>query len=134
MVLSALRFAGYKDVTLCVGSDRLAEFNKMLDPYFGPGPEPGLGKTKGFDVHVVALGEPRDDSSASVTGMSGTKMREAASISNINAFTRGTGLKNLNARTLMSQVRNGMNTKKKMKGGEEYEVMRKEKKKLKKEQ
>ena len=60
----------YKDVVLVAGSDRIAEFETLLNKY--------NGKDYTFDsIKVVSAGE-RDADADDVSGMSASKMREAA--------------------------------------------------------
>ena len=60
----------YKNLVMIAGSDRVPEYKKLLDRY--------NGDLFNYDtVEVVSAGE-RDPDSDSASGMSGTKMREAA--------------------------------------------------------
>lgn len=73
-VLDKLRSSGYDDITMGVGSDRVATFEKVF---------------KG-DLKVVSLGERTvNASNMSAKAMSGTKMREAAISGNKEAFLGG---------------------------------------------
>lgn len=97
-VIDVLRSAGYTEVTLCVGSDRVPDFTKMLAKF----------TPEGIAVHVLGLGGTRNETASNLSGMSGTKMREAALRSNVPAFLAGTGLPEDSARVLMGQVQAGM--------------------------
>jgi len=74
-ILDVLKSAGYTDITMGVGSDRVETFTKVL---------------KSSGVSVVSLGE-RSVNSTNMTAkaMSGTKMREAAIEGNKEKFLRG---------------------------------------------
>ena len=96
--IDVLRSAGYKEVTLCVGSDRVSEFVQLLKR-FSP---------EGISMKVLGLGGKRDETATDVTGMSGTKMREAALRNNFPTFSAGVDLPEHSARILMEQVKDGM--------------------------
>jgi len=92
----------YKDIIMVAGSDRVKEFKDLLDKY--------NGKDFKFDsIQVISAGE-RDPDSDDATGMSATKMRDAAKKGDFNTFKRGlpTRMTKLDARRLMNEVRDGM--------------------------
>lgn len=92
----------YKNIVMVAGSDRVAEYTRILNTY--------NGKDFHFDsVEVVSAGE-RDPDSDSASGMSGTKMREAAKAGNFDLFKKGVPhtLTDLDARRLMNDIRKGM--------------------------
>jgi len=78
---------GFKNVTMVVGSDRVREFSSLLNTYNGV-----EGKRHGFykfdNINVVSAGE-RDPDAEGVTGMSASKMRQAASDSDFDSFSQG---------------------------------------------
>ena len=78
---------GFKNVTMVVGSDRVAEFKKLLNEYNGV-----EGKRHGFyefeSISVVSAGE-RDPDAEDVSGMSASKMRAAAADGDKDAFMTG---------------------------------------------
>ena len=78
---------GFKNVTMVVGSDRVREFSSLLNTYNGV-----EGKRHGFykfdSINVVSAGE-RDPDAEGVTGMSASKMRQAASDSDFDSFSQG---------------------------------------------
>ena len=78
---------GFKNVTMVVGSDRVNEFSSLLKKYNGV-----EGKRHGFykfdNINVVSAGE-RDPDAEGVTGMSASKMRQAASDSDFDSFSKG---------------------------------------------
>jgi len=77
----------YTDVTMVVGSDRVKEFQTILDKYNGV-----TGKRHGFykfnTINVVSAGE-RDPDAEGVSGMSASKMRAAASLGDSKSFMMG---------------------------------------------
>jgi hypothetical protein len=72
----SLHNKGHKAIVMVVGSDRVDEFNSLLNKYNGVEARHGY---YGFDeIKVVSAGE-RDPDAEGVTGMSASKMRAAAS-------------------------------------------------------
>ena len=78
---------GHKAIVMVVGSDRVAEFDKLLNEYNGvEGKKHGY---YGFDnIEVVSAGE-RDPDSEGVEGMSASKMRAAAAEGDFDSFKTG---------------------------------------------
>ena len=78
---------GFKNITMVVGSDRVAEFKRLLGQYNGV-----EGKRHGFykfdSISVVSAGE-RDPDAEDVSGMSASKMRAAAADGDKDAFMTG---------------------------------------------
>lgn len=92
----------YDEVVLVVGSDRVRDFDELLNKY--------NGKDYSFDtIKVVSAGE-RDPDADDVSGMSGTKMRELASNEDLTKFKSGLP-RNLqrDADKIMKSVRKGLN-------------------------
>lgn len=92
----------YKHLVMVAGSDRIAEYKKILDKY--------NGTTFKFDtIEVVSAGE-RDPDSEGASGMSGTKMREAAKRGDFDLFKRGLphSITELDGKRLMNEIRQGM--------------------------
>jgi Cytidylyltransferase-like len=77
---------GYGDVKLVVGSDRVDEMKKLLSKYMNH-PDPKL-KLNLDSFEIVKAGD-RDPDAEGVTGMSGTKMREAAQNNDFEKFFTG---------------------------------------------
>ena len=71
----------YTDVVLVVGSDRVAEFKKLLETYNGR-------DYKFESIKVVSAGT-RDPDDAGVRGMSASKMRDMAARKDLRGFERG---------------------------------------------
>lgn len=89
----------YKNIVMVAGSDRVTEYQSILEKY--------NGIEFDFDtIEVVSAGE-RDPDSDSASGMSGTKMREAAKAGDFNKFKKGVphNLTDLDSRRLMNDIR-----------------------------
>ena len=92
----------YQKVILVAGSDRVKEFDTLLQKY--------NGKDYTFDnIKVVSAGQ-RDPDADGVQGMSASKMRELAKDENLSQFAKGLPLRvQKNAKNIMKSVRKGMN-------------------------
>ena len=100
---------GYKDVTLVVGSDRVAEFKKSITKYIGTGKDKLFKFTK---FKVVSAGS-RDPDAQGAKGMSASKMREAVSKNDLESFKKGIPptLNNRETKMLFKQIRMNMGLK-----------------------
>ena len=77
---------GHKSIVMVVGSDRVDEFEKLLNTYNGTDARHGY---YGFDnIEVVSAGE-RDPDAEGVSGMSASKMRAVASSGDFDSFKTG---------------------------------------------
>ena len=77
---------GHKSIIMVVGSDRVTEFETLLNKYNGTEARHGY---YGFDnIEVVSAGE-RDPDAEGVTGMSASKMRAAAIANDFDQFKLG---------------------------------------------
>ena len=90
---------GYKNLVMIAGSDRIEEYQKLLDKYNGK-------DFKFNSIKVVSAGE-RDPDADGAAGMSGTKMREAAIKNDFKAFRSGIPktLSDKETKELMDKVR-----------------------------
>ena len=95
---------GYTDVTMVAGSDRVREFEDILKKYNGVKSRHGLYDFK--SINVVSAGE-RDPDAEGATGMSASKMRDAAAKGDLKSFEKGLP-KGVDAVGIMKQVRRGM--------------------------
>ena len=77
---------GFKNLTMVVGSDRVREFQKLLDAYNGKEARHGFYKFK--SINVKSAGE-RDPDAEGVAGMSASKMRKAAQSNDYKSFAQG---------------------------------------------
>ena len=100
-VAQELQKAKYKDLVLVVGSDRVKEFETLLNKY--------NGKDYTFNsIKVVSAGE-RDPDSDDVSGMSASKIRAAAADGDLDLFTKGIPTRNDRMRLdLYRDVRSGL--------------------------
>lgn len=92
----------YKNLIMVAGSDRIAEYEKILQKY--------NGSEFHFDtVQVISAGE-RDPDSDDATGMSGTKMRALAAKGNYAQFKQGlpSSIRDIDGKLLMNDIRLGM--------------------------
>lgn len=88
----------YDEATIVVGSDREADFLKLLNRY--------NGQEYNFDKIDVALSGKRDPDAEDASGMSASKMRQAATDGDYEAFKSGSPMRNPKA--LYDAVRKGM--------------------------
>ena len=92
----------YTDVYMIAGSDRVAEFKRLIKQY--------NGKDYNFDTtEVVSAGE-RDPDATGATGMSASKMREFAMRNDFTSFKQGLirGTKEKDAMKLFKDLKKGM--------------------------
>lgn len=92
----------YNKLILVAGSDRVESFDTVLKQY--------NGKEYNYDsIEVVSAGE-RDPDADDASGISATKLRDAASSGDFNAFKDGsiTGLREIDAKRMFNDVRIGM--------------------------
>lgn len=86
---------------LVAGSDRVPEYQKLLDKY--------NGKEYQYKKIVVVSAGDRDPDADGASGMSATKMREAAAQNNLSAFRKGLPVHMASsAQRMMDDVRKGM--------------------------
>lgn len=101
---------GFRKVVMVVGSDRLREFNVLLDKYNG---EKGRHGFYNFaDIKVVSAGD-RDPDADGAEGMSASKMRGAASDNDFTTFAQGLpkAFSNSDSKALFNSVRKAMGLK-----------------------
>lgn len=97
---------GYTKITMVAGSDRVAEFEKLLNKYNGVTARHGYYEFKD-SIKVVSAGD-RDPDSDDVSGMSASKLRAAAAANDLETFSKGMpeGFKQIT--DLFNAVRTGM--------------------------
>ena len=76
----------YDNLVMIVGSDRVADFKKLLNKYNGVDSTHGYYKYK--DIQIVNAGK-RDPDAEGATGMSASKMRAAAMSGDYDSFALG---------------------------------------------
>ena len=96
---------GHRAVVMVVGSDRVAEFDNLLNKYNGVDGKHGY---YGFDdIRVVSAGD-RDPDAEGVEGMSASKMRAAAAQGDFDSFKMGLPRNFGDAKKLYDDVRKNM--------------------------
>lgn len=97
---------GFKSVTMVVGSDRVREFEALLNKYNGEKGRHGFYNFK--SINIVSAGS-RDPDAEGVEGMSASKLRGFAADNKFSEFSQGIGnLSNKDAKKLFVDVRSGM--------------------------
>ena len=89
----------YKNLIMVAGSDRVAEYEKLLNTY--------NGKNFHYDtIQVVSAGE-RDPDADDASGMSASKMRTLATKGNYTEFKKGlpSTVRDIDGRKLMNDIR-----------------------------
>jgi hypothetical protein len=81
-----LHNAGHSHLVIVAGSDRVDEYQKLLDKYNGVKGKHGYYNFK--SIKVISAGQ-RDPDAEGVVGMSGTKMRDLARSGNLAKFMSG---------------------------------------------
>lgn len=109
-VATAIYNEGFKNVIMIVGSDRVKEFEARLNAVNGKKGRHGFFNFQ--KISIVSAGE-RDPESESITGMSASKMRKAASDNDFTKFSQGLPktIRNADAKSLFNAVRKGMGLK-----------------------
>ena len=92
----------HKEVTVIAGSDRVAEFKKLLNTY--------NGKDFTFDKITVKSAGQRDPDAEGAQGMSATKMRTAAQSGDFDSFKTGvpSALKDADIKKMYNKIRSVM--------------------------
>jgi hypothetical protein len=106
-IASELHDKGYTKLVMVVGSDRVKEFQSLLDRYNGDDKVHGFYN---FDtIKVVSAGE-RDPDAEGVSGMSASKMREAAVEGDYKTFRSGipSSLNDKDTKKMFNDIRKGM--------------------------
>src|SRR5210317_293690 len=99
---------GFTKVTMVAGSDRVKEFDILLNKYNGIKARHGFYNFEGA-INVVSAGE-RDPDAEGATGMSASKMRMTAQQNDLAGFAKGLPA-NVNPNDLFNAVRAGMGLK-----------------------
>ena len=100
---------GYTELVMVAGSDRISEFQRLLDRYNGQSDRSG---NVVFDfpdgVKVVSSGERDPDSADPTEAISASVMRAAAQSGDFETFKKGTPLKETDAKKMYMDVRKAM--------------------------
>lgn len=107
---SELYNEGYKNLVMVVGSDRVLEFESLLKKYNG---QKGRHGFYNFSKITVESAGERDPDAEGVTGMSASKMRDAASSGDFTKFSQGIpkNVSNADTKAIYNAVRTGMGLK-----------------------
>jgi hypothetical protein len=108
--VSVLYDMNYRSITMVVGSDRVNEFETLLNKYNGVKSRHGFYNFETIDV--ISAGA-RDPDSSGVEGMSASRQRASASDNDFAAFSQGVpkAMSNKDTRKLFNDVRKGMGLK-----------------------
>jgi hypothetical protein len=124
-IATELHDKGHRAIVMVVGSDRVDEFDDLLNKYNGEDSRHGF---YGFDnIEVVSAGE-RDPDGEGVGGMSATKMRDEAEKGNFDSFKTGIPdtMSDADKKKMYFDVRKGMGIREERDMGkmDTYEEMR----------
>jgi len=98
--MQKLEQMGYTDIIYVAGSDRVNQFNELLNKY--------NGKEYNFNsVKVVSAGE-RDPDAQGLEGMSASKMRDLAARGDKSTFINAVPIDPKTAEEMYNQVRTGL--------------------------
>ena len=114
---------GHRSIVMVVGSDRVTEFNTLLNNYNGVDSKHGF---YGFDdIKVVSAGE-RDPDAEGVSGMSASKMRAAAADGDFDLFKTGVPSTFKDSLKLYNDVRKNLGIREERDMGEmtDFETLR----------
>jgi hypothetical protein len=108
--ITSLYDEGHINICMVVGSDRVREFDILINKYNGVKARHGFYNFK--SIKVISAGE-RDPDAEGVGGMSASKQRSNASENDFNTFSQGvpTAMSNKDTRKLFNDVRKGMGLK-----------------------
>ena len=105
-IATALQKEGFTHVNMMVGSDRINEFEMLLNKYNGVKGRHGYYKFE--QINIISAGE-RDPDSDDVSGMSASKMRMFAEKDDFESFKAGVPSRNKkDAELLFKAVKKGM--------------------------
>jgi hypothetical protein len=116
---------GYKNLILVAGSDRVKEFDALLQRYNDAPDKKGNQLFKFDSVKVVSAGE-RDPDADGVAGMSASKLRKAASDGKFDDFKKGipNTLNDADKKKYYFDVRKGMGIREDREMGDDYDSLR----------
>jgi hypothetical protein len=100
---------GYTEVSMVVGSDRLQEFDKLLNKYNNVKSRHGYYNFEN-GISVISAGE-RDPDADDASGMSASKMRAAAAGNDFDLFSKGLPKTYKDGTSLFNAVRKGLGLK-----------------------
>ena len=109
-VAVALYDEGFRNLVMVVGSDRIREFDVLLNKYNGKEARHGFYNFN--KINVISAGE-RDPDAEGIEGMSASKQRDNAKQNDFTSFAQGLpkAMSNPDAKRLFNAVRKGMGLK-----------------------
>ena len=116
---------GYKNLIMVAGSDRLKEFETLLNKYNDAPDKKGNQLFKFDSVRVISAGA-RDPDAEGVSGMSASKMRTAAEKGDFDSFKTGIPsiLNDADKKKLYFEVRKAMGIREEREMGDDYDSLR----------
>jgi len=116
---------GYTQLIMVAGSDRIQEFQRLLDTYNG---KPDKKGNVVFDftdgVKVISSGERDPDSADPTEAISASVMRKAAQDGDFDTFKKGSPLKELDAKKMYLDVRKFMGVREEREMSDDYDSLR----------
>lgn len=108
--LTVLYEEGFANVVMVVGSDRVNEFDVLLNKYNGKKGKHGFYNFR--KINIISAGQ-RDPDAEGVEGMSASKQRQNAADNDFTMFSQGLpkSVKNADAKKIFNSVRKGMGLK-----------------------
>ena len=119
-IVTRLYKQGYNAIKMVVGSDRVREFDNILKKYNDIKSRHGHYNFKNIDV--ISAGE-RDPDADGASGMSASKMRDAAQKGDIKTFKRGLPSQFRDVEGLFKSIRKGMGIREEYKPDDSKPVM-----------
>ena len=102
-LMQELQKAGFTEITMVAGADRVSEYNTLLNKY--------NGKDYTFDkIKLVSAGQ-RDPDAEGAAGMSATKLRKAATDGKFDDYTDDRGKKQLGFKSGLPKELQGADAK-----------------------
>jgi hypothetical protein len=102
-----LQGKGYDNVILVAGSDRVQQYQDLIDKYNNKPDTKGEVPFTFANAKVVSSGE-RDPDAEGVQGMSASKLRQFAADDDFTSFAQGVSGNETLAKQMFARVRNGM--------------------------
>jgi predicted nucleotidyltransferase len=119
-IVTRLYKQGYNAIKMVVGSDRVREFDTILKKYNDIKSRHGHYNFKKIDV--ISAGE-RDPDAEGASGMSASKMRDAAQKGDIKTFKRGLPSQFRDVEGLFKSIRKGMGIREEYKPDDSKPIM-----------
>ena len=108
--LTTMYNEGFANINMVVGSDRVSEFDILINRYNGKKGKHGFYNFR--KINVISAGQ-RDPDAEGTSGASATKQREAAKSNDFTTFAQGLPKKvsNADAKRIFNSVRKGLGLK-----------------------